>query len=572
MFTHRTISKHRFKKLAFLVGPMALSVAGCAVDQPEEETGSSVRQVSQAFSGSKSTVDSEYSTFRSTYIVDVDHCGGVSPCKRVARLDEGNDTVSEGIAYGMLLAAYLDDQSTLDGLWNYYRTHLNANGVMHWRWDENNNLLGENEATDAIEDAAIALIVADKKGWGSAAGDGQTYSARANDLIGKIMTYFVTSENEPKPGDANWDVWERTYNPSYIFGAYATVYADYTGDTRWDAIKDKEYQMLASLDSNYAGAANTGLVPDWMYHNGTEWYGSEHICDVITWDTMGDGSCRAFEYSYDATRIGWRLAMDWQWHGDSRAGERLDRINAWAKPKNGEIVNGYHLDGTEFATNQYPSGVKEVIGAFVGPIASASVKDSQSYQDTMWNKLVSLGQGSNYYSDAIRIINLAFLGGAMPHPLNIGDSGGDGGSDGGPTAGTYYSVKFRHSGKCLDVSGGGTGDGDTLIQWGCHGNDNQQLKLIDAGGGYYALQFKHSGKCVDVYGASADDGADVIQWGCHYNDNQLFQLVDHGGGYYSFKYKHSGKCVDVEAGGSSDGDNVLQWGCHGNDNQQFSFQ
>src|SRR6185436_2178788 len=45
-----------------------------------------------------------------------------------------NSTVSEGVAYGMLLSVYADDQPTFDKLWQYSQipSHLDANGLMHW--------------------------------------------------------------------------------------------------------------------------------------------------------------------------------------------------------------------------------------------------------------------------------------------------------------------------------------------------------------------------------------------------------------------------------------------------------
>lgn len=133
----------------------------------------------------------------------------------------------------------------------------------------------------------------------------------------------------------------------------------------------------------------------------------------------------------------------WSWHGDSRAGERLNRINAWAKPKNGNIVNGYHLNGAEFATHQYPSGVKEVIGAFVGPIALASVKDTQSYQDTMWNKLVSLGQAWKFE--------------------HVG--------------GGNYRIVGKQSGLVLEVSGGSGTNGAGIQLWNYLGYNHQKFDL-----------------------------------------------------------------------------------------------
>ena len=69
----------------------------------------------------------------------------------------------EGIGYGMLLAVYFDDKATFDGLWAYANIHLNAQGLMHWRIGPDGNVWGHNAATDADEDMALALIVADRK-------------------------------------------------------------------------------------------------------------------------------------------------------------------------------------------------------------------------------------------------------------------------------------------------------------------------------------------------------------------------------------------------------------------------
>jgi hypothetical protein len=166
---------------------------------------------------------------------------------------------------------------------------------------------------------------------------------------------------------------------------------------------------------------------------------------------------------------------------------------------------------------------------------------------------------------------------SCPQALNDGWSGrfsGGGGGGGGstlPQAGVYYSVVYKHSGKCQDVYGASQSDAANVVQWACHGGDNQKLLLEDRGGGYYALKYKHSGKCTDVYGAGQTNGANMIQWGCHYNDNQLFSFVDRGGGWYALKYKHSGQCIDVYGGGTNDGAQVIQWPCHYNDNQLFKF-
>jgi hypothetical protein len=78
----------------------------------------------------------------------------------------------------------------------------------------------------------------------------------------------------------------------------------------------------------------------------------------------------------------------------------------------------------------------------------------------------------------------------------------------------------RNSGKCLDVFGASTDAVAPVIQWVCHGGQNQQWRLEPAGGGAFHLIARHSGKALDVEYASTDDGARVIQYTPHGGANQ----------------------------------------------------
>jgi len=132
--------------------------------------------------------------------------------------------------------------------------------------------------------------------------------------------------------------------------------------------------------------------------------------------------------------------------------------------------------------------------------------------------------------------------------------------------GSLYRVRAKHSGKCLDVSRGSLDSGAEVIQWDCHGGDNQRWNFVPAVGGYYEIRAMHSGKCLDVWNWSQDNGAPIIQWDCHGGDNQLWSLVPEGD-YYKIAAKHSGKCLDVTGWSQDSGAKVIQWDCHGGDNQ-----
>jgi endo-1,4-beta-D-glucanase Y len=203
---------------------------------------------------------------------------------RVRRPQNANDTVSEGIAYGMLGAVYLGDRATFDGLWAYAQQRLDENGLMHWHYDAGGAVLdGGGAATDADEDMAFALVMADAQ-W-----PGATYAAAARTLIANILAHEVEAgSNVLKPGD-RWGG-SSQMNPSYLAPAYYRVFARVSGDARWMAVVDASYAILAK-----AAHPTTGLVPDW--------------CDA------SGGVQRNSRYSYDACRTPFRIAMDACWNG-----------------------------------------------------------------------------------------------------------------------------------------------------------------------------------------------------------------------------------------------------------------
>jgi len=87
-----------------------------------------------------------------THYVTADGAGGALRVKR--DLASSYDTVSEGIAYGMLLAVYFDDKDTFDGLYRYSQMHLASaiddteiytieTGLMHWKVKADNTDISE---------------------------------------------------------------------------------------------------------------------------------------------------------------------------------------------------------------------------------------------------------------------------------------------------------------------------------------------------------------------------------------------------------------------------------------------
>ncbi len=298
------------------------------------------------------------------------------------------DTVSEGIGYGMLIMALMDNeknqtQKYFDGLWKYYQYYSNKNGLMYWKIDREGNIIGEDSATDGDEDTAMALLYAHKR-WGSSGKI--NYFEEAKALIAKIMSYEVTKEDFVlKPG-SEWGGYNIT-NPSYYAPAYYRVWQRF--DRNWAKVLDRGQRIYRYFNNKY----ETGLLPDWCVADGSTAYLS-------------------YNYSYDACRAPLRSGLDYLWNG--KGGDHLAKLSRWiTETTNGNpelIVDGYKLNGT-------PLG-KYNNAAFVGPLTVAAMAGkNQKWLDKMVNHLVGLETGGRfgYYNDTLRLLSLLIVSGNMPN-------------------------------------------------------------------------------------------------------------------------------------------------------------
>ncbi|PLS67685.1 MAG: hypothetical protein CV045_12210 [Cyanobacteria bacterium M5B4] len=142
-------------------------------------------------------------------------------------------------------------------------------------------------------------------------------------------------------------------------------------------------------------------------------------------------------------------------------------------------------------------------------------------------------------------------------------------------------IRPKHSGKCLDIAGWKKDNGAFLTQWDCHNGDNQKFRAVEAGDELQAswrdrlsnrfwLVAKHSGKCLDVSGGSKANGAPIVQWTCHGGNNQVWE--QDGWSNDQLKSVHSKKCLDVAGASRSNGAWAIQYDCNFNTkNQNFDF-
>jgi hypothetical protein len=109
-----------------------------------------------------------------------------------------------------------------------------------------------------------------------------------------------------------------------------------------------------------------------------------------------------------------------------------------------------------------------------------------------------------------------------------------------------------NSGMCIDVKGGGVGDGALMQQYTCRQTANQKF-TFQASGDAYKLIINVSGKCMRAISDVA--GSNLEQRACDTSNNQLFDLLSAGSGRYMLKNRAGGMCVEIS--GNSTAINTL---------------
>jgi len=249
---------------------------------------------------------------------------------RVVRRDEGDDTVSEGQAYALLLAVATGDEDRFAQVWEWTKKQLQRDdGLFAWRWADG-AVADESPAADADLDIAAALAVAadrfDRPEW-------RDEARRVAVAVGRHETASVGSRRVVVAGP--WAVGDRIVNPSYLARCDWAVLADVTDDEGWQQLGDDADALLRDL-------ARDGLPPDWVRLSSD---GDPTPID----SPSGGGSGR---WGLDAARIPVRLAACSE--GASLAEDLWPRLRDLEGDGSGLA---YSLDGEAVDTTEHPLGL-----------------------------------------------------------------------------------------------------------------------------------------------------------------------------------------------------------------------
>ncbi len=328
-------------------------------------------------------------------------------------------TVSEGIAYGMLLMVYMSDnqndyQTEFNKLWRYWKCYgkgLNGNGCDSWSgqgmdWEINNvsgNVEGSGTASDAEFDAAVALIMAYKQ-WGQA-----SYLDDAKKLIAWTKSNDMLNDGSIKPG-SNWNP---AFNPSYSSVGAFKLFAEVTNDNFWNTAVTTTMNHLRLCQNT-----TTGLMPDWCDWNSHQ--------GTTTNAAVGTASGA---FGDDAARTPWRMSWGYYWYGIESAKAANDALEPWLLNESYEhatmIKPGYALDGTP-ATASKDAFVSSTYSGGLG-ISLASSSNPKFYLETVYETLINTAgkdslrskSGENYFASTLNILYLLTMTGNLPNLYNL---------------------------------------------------------------------------------------------------------------------------------------------------------
>ncbi len=314
-----------------------------------------------------------------------------------------NSTVSEGIAYGMIIAVMLDDQPLFDDFYRYALCFENKSGLMDWYIaPDGESRLGVGAATDSDEDIAWALVMAHRQ-WGGSGALADTYLAHAKRQIERVWETEVDHDRYPDmllPGD-DWRG-QNVFNPSYFAPQQYRVFAEISGNSGWNRVIDRGYEIVELSLSEANGNRENGLVPAWCTASGVP---VEAFPGALT------------NYQYDSARLPFRVAQDYLASRDPRALAYVARTSAFfARIGAANIVDGYTLAG-EPAPDPRAAKPNPGSAVFIGGAAAGAMHDPryQTFIDDAYARIRTgtLLARSRYYNHSWTVLSLLLLTGNL---------------------------------------------------------------------------------------------------------------------------------------------------------------
>lgn len=262
---------------------------------------------------------------------------------RVKRPKE-SDTVSEGQAYAMLRAVWMNDKATFDRVYRWTEINLSRQRMMDdhllaWLW-KSGQVNDWMPASDADIDYALSLIMAQNK-WGQTTDDLEPYGIKAEEVLRDILNHLTFRTESGRLYLSPWILTQGPLerfpiNPSYYSPAHFRVFYKHTRDERWLELVDTTYFIVHNLSDSFNGQKGVGLIPDWV--------SVDHANNFAALENRNSG------FGWEAVRVFFRLALDELWFDAQESKDYFSSgvagfiENEWAK--NGIVYCEYDYNGS----------------------------------------------------------------------------------------------------------------------------------------------------------------------------------------------------------------------------------
>jgi endo-1,4-beta-D-glucanase Y len=333
---------------------------------------------------------------------------------RVMVPEEGGGTISEAQAYALLRAVWVGDNAVFNRVysWTYNnlsRARAHGDSLLAWRWgqrpDGSWGVLDVNSATDGDLDYALALILADRKGW-RAPPNLPDFREEARRVQAAILAREVVAlpDGELLLTPGNWHELKPPYlvNPSYFSPAAYRLFAkasprpegrsggvssqgsrptsspshqermDSYPEAVWGDLHRSTYKVLGHINRGLGDQPGVGLFPDW--------------CRVDAAGRIEPAPGKDTRFGWEAVRIPFRVALDGLWFGEPRAARLLkEKFLPFFKntfKAQGRLLAVYNFDGAPAVDYESPV-------LYAGVLAGALAAGDRDFAREMALKVLS---------------------------------------------------------------------------------------------------------------------------------------------------------------------------------------
>jgi oligosaccharide reducing-end xylanase len=323
-----------------------------------------------------------------------------------------HDVRTEGLSYGMIIAAEMNKKAEFDALWNWSNTYLYhaatndpGYGFFAWQARTNGARMSQSIAPDGEQYYVMALYFAAGR-WGNGQGL-YNYKAQADELLHRMIHRGLITGAGGRGGSQTWgplfDVTNKMAlftpaidrnplftDPSYHLPAFYELWS------RWGPAEDHDYWAAAAQASRdlFAKVVSpvTGLNPYLANFDGSPY--------------RGRGGTN---FSYDAFRTAGNWSVDWSWWGkDVRERAMSDHLQAFFESKGmTNYGDQYTLDGRQLE-GRHAQGLVAVNAET--SLAATDPGRSKEFVEALWDTPVPDGL-ERYYEGLLYLMGLLHCSG-----------------------------------------------------------------------------------------------------------------------------------------------------------------